>query len=137
MPQPRRVIQADDLVDLHLHTYASDGRWAPETLTTHLREAGFRVAAVADHDTMHSVPEMQARAADAGIELIPAVEMTTRWENRQVHLLVYGIELSAPRAAAFTGVLRLQQEQLRDTAARSVTLIERHGRRIPSLEEVA
>jgi len=137
MPRPRLTLQPEDAVDLHLHTYASDGRWTPEELTAHLREAGFRMAALADHDTMHSVPEMQARTAEAGIELVPAVEMTTRWENRQVHLLVYGVELGAARTAPFEAVLQLQRDQLTASAEHAVAVIEHHGRRIPSLDAVA
>jgi predicted metal-dependent phosphoesterase TrpH len=80
---------------------------------------------------------MRERAADAGIALVPAVEMTTRWENRQVHVLVYGVELGAKRTRTFEAVMRRQQEQLRVTAERAAALIERHGRRIPSLDAVA
>ncbi|MDQ4044306.1 MAG: PHP domain-containing protein [Chloroflexota bacterium] len=137
MVRERVTLSPDDPVDLHLHTFASDGRWTPEELVGYLVEHGFRAAAVADHDTMHSVPEMTRLCAERGIAYIPAVEMTTRWRNRQVHLLVYGIDRSAPRAKRFMDVLDLQQEQLRTTSERAAALLESHGRFIPSLPEVA
>lgn len=133
---PTIRIGPDDAVDLHMHTTASDGRWTPETLTEYLSEHNFRVVAVADHDTMDSVPEMTERAAAAGIHVIPAVEMTTRWQERHVHCLVYGVDPSAPPSAAFKSLMSRQQDNLRATAERVVSLLERHGRHLPSLDEV-
>lgn len=133
----RVILHPDDPVDLHMHTFASDGRWTPEELTAHLHERGFKLFALADHDTMHNVPETAKRASALGIAFIPAVEMTTRWKDRQVHLLVYGIDLDSERSAAFLEVLRRQQEQLQATAERAVALLESHGRFIPSLGDVA
>jgi predicted metal-dependent phosphoesterase TrpH len=134
--QTHAHLAPDDIVDLHMHTYASDGRWTPEELTAHLGEAGFKVVALADHDTLRSVPEMRQRTRAAGIEFIPAVEMTTHWETGQVHLLVYGIDLTAPDSAQFAALLQRQEDNLRDTAQRAIDLIEHNGRRILSLASV-
>lgn len=136
-PATRIRVAADAGVDLHMHTLASDGRWTPETLVAYLKNENFSVIAVADHDTMDSVPEMTERGEAAGIHVLPAVEMTTRWEERQVHCLVYGADLSAPTCAGFQSLLARQQDNLRATAYRMVELLERHGRRLPSLDEVA
>lgn len=130
-------ISPDDFVDLHMHTTASDGRWTPETLIDYLNEHDFRVIALADHDTMDSVPEMIARGAAAGIHVIPGVEMTTRWEERHVHCLVYGIELGTSACSTFEALMNRQQDNLRATAERMVSLLERHGRHLPSLDDVA
>lgn len=132
----RTTLPPDAAVDLHMHTYASDGRWTPAELTDHVRDAGFRLVALADHDTMRCVPEMRRLAGAAGIVVVPAVEMTTRWEDRQVHVLVYGVENGAARSAPFEALLRLQEDQLRAAAERAMTLVERHGRRVPSLASV-
>lgn len=133
----RPFVGPDDAVDLHMHTRASDGQWTPETLVAHLAENSFKVVAVADHDSMHSVPETVERGADVGIHVVPAVEMTTRWEERQVHCLVYGIDLHSAASGTFRALLQRQQDNLTATAERMVSLLERHGRRIPSLDEVA
>jgi 3',5'-nucleoside bisphosphate phosphatase len=130
-------LHPDDPVDLHMHTFASDGRWTPETLVAYLAEHGFRLIALADHDTMHNVPEVGRLAAEQGIGFIPAVEVTTRWRNRQVHLLVYGIAPDDPRSQPFLSVLARQQEQLRTTSERMIELLEAHCRYIPALDDVA
>jgi predicted metal-dependent phosphoesterase TrpH len=132
----RATLGPDDAVDLHMHTFASDGRWSPEELTSYLKEHGFRLVALADHDTMYSVPEMARRTHEAGIHFIPAVEMTTRWEKRQVHLLVYGIDPEASSSAPFMAVLETQQRQLRETSERMIELLDKHCRYIPSLHDL-
>jgi hypothetical protein len=126
----------DDLVDLHLHTLASDGRWTPANLAAYLGQQGFRVAAVADHDTMDSVPAFTEECARFGITVVPAVEMTTRWGDRQLHCLIYGVDLNNPDASNFAALLRRQQTNLVDMSTRIVDLLERHGRKVPSLDEV-
>ncbi|MDQ3547747.1 MAG: PHP domain-containing protein [Chloroflexota bacterium] len=130
------VLGPDDAVDLHMHTFASDGRWSPEELAAYLLVNNFRLVALADHDTMYSVPEMARRTRGAGIHYIPAVEMTTRWEQRQVHLLVYGIDPEADSSAPFMAVLHKQQQQLRETSERMIELLDTHCRYIPSLHEL-
>ncbi|HUG15766.1 MAG TPA: PHP domain-containing protein [Thermomicrobiales bacterium] len=131
------TLHPNDPVDLHLHSTASDGRWTPDSLIAYLAEHGFKLVALADHDTMHNVPAMLQRATEAGIILIPAVEVTTRWRGRHVHLLVYGVDADAERSAAFMRVLRLQQDQLRTTAERMLELLVSHGRFVPSLNDVS
>jgi predicted metal-dependent phosphoesterase TrpH len=132
----RTTLAPDDAVDLHMHTFVSDGRWTPEELTAHLSNEGFKLVALADHDTMRSVPEMRERTQAAGMYYVPAVEMTTSWEDRQVHLLVYGVDIASERARTFAALLQRQEDNLRDTAQRAIDLIERNGRHIPSLASI-
>lgn len=135
-PNTKPFVGPDDAVDLHMHTRASDGRWTPETLVDFLQEHAFKIVAVADHDSMASVPEVTERAAAVGIHVVPGIEMTTRWEERHVHCLVYGMDLDAPESAGFKALLQRQQDNLTATAERMVSLLEQHGRHVPSLEEV-
>ncbi|RIK46176.1 MAG: PHP domain-containing protein [Chloroflexi bacterium] len=131
------LLAPDAAVDLHLHTFASDGRWTHEALVDYLTERQFTVAAIADHDTMHSVPGVTQLARERGITIVPAVEMTTRWNGRQVHLLVYGVDVADPRSEPFRKVLQRQQDQLAETAERMLGLLARHARHTPSLREIA
>lgn len=130
-------IDPEAFVDLHMHTTASDGGWTPPQLISHLHERDFRVAAVADHDSMDSVPAMIELGRDAGIEVIPAVEMTTRWEDRQVHCLIYGIHLERPESRLFRELLDDQQRRLAEMSEHIVKLLDQHGRVVPSLDDVA
>ena len=129
-------LSPDAPVDLHMHTRASDGGWTPETLVEHLVNRHFRVVAIADHDTMDSVPEMVERAGNVGIVVIPAVEMTTRWRDRQIHLLVYGVDLGSEAARPFERLLRRQQDELVAMSERILALLDRNGRKVRSMKEV-
>src|SRR5687768_9128977 len=130
------ALQPTDPVDLHLHTLASDGAWSPAALVDHLAAEGFRVAAVCDHDTQRSVLEATRRAARRGIRIVPGVEVTTRWRDRQWHLLVYGIrpdradEAAAPFRAALADLDALLLGLAEDARQR----LEASGRPLPSLE---
>ncbi len=124
-------------VDLHLHTIASDGFWTAETLIEHLAERGFRVAAVCDHDTQRSVMDAMRLGAARGIQIVPGVEVTTRWAGRQWHVLVYGIrpDRTDPAAAAFRAALTEIDAALQTAAVDAWKRIEASGRPLPSLEE--
>lgn len=80
------------MIDLHMHTLASDGRHTPEDLVARAAAAGIRTMSVTDHDTMASVPAAAAAAAAAGIELVPGIEMTAVHEGRDVHVLGYYLD---------------------------------------------
>jgi len=125
-------------VDLHLHTLASDGFWTPSALIDHLAERQFRVVAVCDHDTQRSVPEAMRLGAERGLTVIPGVEMTTTWSDRQWHLLVYGITPDRTDAAAapFQAALAEVDAILRKNAVDAWKRIEASGRSLPSLTEV-
>ena len=81
-----------ELADLHLHSTYSDGLYTPHELTAQAKAAGITVLALTDHDTLKGLPEMKEAAKEFGINFIPGVEFSTRWENRQVHIIGYGID---------------------------------------------
>lgn len=131
-------LAATDPVDLHLHTHASDGAWTPEGLIDYLVERRFRVASVCDHDTQGSVAEAIRLGEERGIHVIPGVEVTTRWADRQWHLLVYGIhpERTDEAAAPFQSVLTDLDATLSGLAADAQRRIEDSGRALPSLPDL-
>lgn len=80
--------------DLHLHTTASDGCWSPGQLVEQVLRAGVGCFAVADHDSVGSVPQAAALAREGGLAFLPAVEVSSKLNGRLVHILAYGIDLS-------------------------------------------
>ena len=131
-------LQPDAAVDLHLHTYASDGGWAPRELVDYLVEREFRVAAVCDHDTQRSVAEAISYGAERGLTVIPGVEITSGWRDRQLHILVYGIHPDSddPDAADFHAVVRDLDNDLIAKAEDARQRIEASGRPIPLVHEL-
>jgi 3',5'-nucleoside bisphosphate phosphatase len=82
------------LIDLHLHTTASDGRSTPSELVDEAAGAGLTVMAVTDHDTTASVEDVRQRAHARGIDAVPGIEVTAVEDGRDVHVLGYFIDPS-------------------------------------------
>jgi predicted metal-dependent phosphoesterase TrpH len=97
------------LIDLHLHTTASDGRCSPLELVEQAAAAGLTVMAATDHDTTASVHEVRTRAADRGIEAIAGIEVTAVEDGRDVHVLGYFLNPSDISLMAFLA----EQRQIR------------------------
>jgi hypothetical protein len=75
--------------DLHLHTRYSDGTFTPRELVEHAVKLGFTAIAVTDHDTLDAIPEALAAGQELGIEVIPGVEITSRIDTQELHMLAY------------------------------------------------
>lgn len=89
------------LVDLHLHTTASDGRLTARELVDRAIAARLRVMAVTDHDTTASVVEAQGYAAAAGIESISGIEITAVEAGADLHILGYFLDPAHDGLSAF------------------------------------
>jgi 3',5'-nucleoside bisphosphate phosphatase len=77
------------VIDLHMHTTASDGRSTPEELVTQAFDAGIRTMSVTDHDTMAGVARAAAAAAERGMTFVPGIEITSVHGGKDVHVLAY------------------------------------------------
>jgi predicted metal-dependent phosphoesterase TrpH len=80
------------MIDLHLHTTASDGLLAPPDLVALAAAAKLTVISVTDHDTVAGLASARAAAARVGIELIPGIEVTAVKDGQDVHVLGYFID---------------------------------------------
>ena len=86
--------------DLHLHTFFSDGREAPERVIERAVSAGCDVAAVTDHDGMDGVKRALEAGRKLGISVISGVEFSAELEadigsgsrTFYMHLLAYGLD---------------------------------------------
>jgi 3',5'-nucleoside bisphosphate phosphatase len=81
---------------LQLHSSASDGSDEPTDVVRRAKQMGFAAIALTDHDTMAGVREALETAESLGIELVPAVELSTLEGERQIDILGYGIDFSDP-----------------------------------------
>lgn len=104
------------VIDLHLHTTASDGRLSPAALVARAAAAGLRTISVTDHDTVAAIDETAAIAAVSGLRVIPGIEITAVHDARDVHVLGYFFD---HRDAAFLTFLE-QQRSRRVARAREI-----------------
>ena len=89
------------MIDLHLHTTASDGLYEPAVLVDLAWRAGIRTMSVTDHDTVSGLDEVERAAKASGIDFVPGIEITAVHEGRDVHMLGYFIDRTDPALAEF------------------------------------
>lgn len=107
------------MIDLHMHTTASDGRCTPEELIARAQGAGLTTIAVTDHDTMAALPDAAAAAARAGLEFVPGIEITAVSRGRDAHVLAYFLAPDADGLdALIAGQRRRRVERAREIADR-------------------
>jgi 3',5'-nucleoside bisphosphate phosphatase len=80
------------VIDLHLHTTASDGLCEPATLVDLAWRAGIRTMSVTDHDTVAGLPDVERAALAVGMAFVPGIEITAVHEGRDVHVLGYFLD---------------------------------------------
>jgi predicted metal-dependent phosphoesterase TrpH len=111
------------LIDLHLHTTASDGLLAPAALVARAAACGLSTISVTDHDTTAGLAEAEDASRRHGLRLVPGVEITAIEASRDVHMLAYFID---PANAAFVEFLQAQRRdrlgRVRRIAARLADL---------------
>ena len=80
------------IVDLHLHTTASDGRLSPTELVRLAAGNGLKIISVSDHDTTEGLAEAyQAAREFPDLRLIPGIEFSTDIPGDEIHMLGYFI----------------------------------------------
>lgn len=107
------------MIDLHAHTNRSDGSTDPGDLVLQAIEEGVEALAIADHDTLAGYDAAHPIAAARGLELICAVELSTRPRSRTEHrkrepsVHVLGYFLLSPPSPGFREWLESQQASRR------------------------
>jgi len=97
--------------DLHTHSTASDGAYAPAELVRQAASAGVTHIALTDHDSTVGIGEAQGAARECGnIRLIPGVEISVSWQGKSVHIV--GLNVDTRCASLQEGLERLQAIRL-------------------------
>lgn len=110
------------MLDLHIHTTASDGSLTPTQVVQLARKKGFSLIAVTDHDTMGGVAEALEAGKKYNVDVVPGVEISSG-VTLEVHMLGYGMSPDHP-------VMKAMLEDMR--AAR----VERMERIIENLQKM-
>ncbi|MCI8552231.1 MAG: PHP domain-containing protein [Lawsonibacter sp.] len=79
--------------DLHTHSTASDGQYAPAELAELVKKRGAQVWALTDHDSVDGVMEAQAASDQRNLRMLRGVELSAD-DYLNLHILGYGF--SAP-----------------------------------------
>ena len=103
-------------IDLHVHTTASDGTASPKEAVKLAKEAGLSAIAITDHDTVSGYAEAAEAGAKYGLEVVPGIEISTKY-GRAVHILGYYIDPDSDKLApVLEWVVRDRDERNRKMA---------------------
>lgn len=83
-------------LDLHLHTTHSDGSLPPAEVLALAQKAAVSALAITDHDIVSGLPEAFEAGARLGIEVIPGIEISSRYEETELHILGYYLDWKDP-----------------------------------------
>jgi 3',5'-nucleoside bisphosphate phosphatase len=103
------------LVDLHLHSTASDGAQAPALVVRSAATIGLTALALTDHDTCAGVPEALVEGQSLGIDVVPGVELSVYQDGREAHLLglhLAHVEELERRLEVFRNARRARAEEM-------------------------
>ena len=120
------------MIDLHLHTTASDGTASPAQTVQTARELGLTAIAVTDHDTVSGVGEALAHGAALGVEVVPGVEVSSDYRDNNIHVLGYFIDPASPALRAVADWVRVERAERNEKV---VTMLAADGFAI-SMEEL-
>ena len=106
------------IYDLHSHTTASDGCLTPEALVHRAVEMRVGTLAITDHDTTAAIapPREEISRSGLALNLIPGVEISTVWENHEIHIVGLNIDITHPLMCEFLA----QQTERRNQRAQLI-----------------
>lgn len=74
-------------IDLHCHSYISDGALAPAEVVRRAHANGCTLLALTDHDHTGGLAEARAEAQQLGLQLVSGVEISTSWRHHTIHIV--------------------------------------------------
>lgn len=107
------------MIDLHVHSNASDGTLTPSELVALAKESGLTAFALTDHDSIDGIEEALRAGKELGMEVIPGVELSCNYNDEEIHVVGLYIDY---KDAEFVEHLKNFQD-LRDN--RNIKMAER------------
>ncbi len=80
------------MIDLHVHTTASDGQYTPEEIIQKAAEKKIKAIAITDHDTTAGLEKAKTEGEKQGIIVVPGIEINISFPTGEFHLLGLGIK---------------------------------------------
>lgn len=105
-------------IDFHCHSFYSDGECSPLEIFEMALKHQVEALALTDHDSIQGYHELTLLAKNHPIKIIPGLECSVSWQNKELHVLGLGVE---PDNAA---LLRMLQRQAQRRFARAIKIAE-------------
>ena len=107
------------MIDLHVHTTASDGQYTPSQIIQMASEKHISTIAITDHDTVAGLEEGANAAKEHNITFVPGTELNINFPTGEFHLLGLGFKKIAPSLEELLATLVKNRE------IRNVQIIEK------------
>jgi predicted metal-dependent phosphoesterase TrpH len=104
------------MIDLHCHSYFSDGFLSPKALLDKANEAGITLLALTDHDTVEGSRILMEQKTYPQIKVITGIELSVRWKKYDIHILGYNLDLDD------SGLSEVIQKQRSNRTVRAQTI---------------
>lgn len=123
-------------IDLHLHSYYSDGSESPERLVERAAALGYKTVALTDHDGVTGVKEFVKAGEKKGIKAVGGIEFSAYYSmpnpfnpvgpsrRYYVHILGYGID---PSDKHLKKALEKIMDQRRERNEKMIAWFGKHG----------
>jgi hypothetical protein len=86
----------ESLIDLHIHTTASDGTDTPAQAVERAKALGLAAIAITDHDNVDGVAPALAAGQALGLEVIPGIEISADYLGNKAHIVGLFIDPASP-----------------------------------------
>ena len=80
------------MIDLHVHTTASDGQYTPAQIIQKAAEKNIKVIAITDHDTTAGLSEAREAGKQLGVTVVGGIEINITVPTGEFHLLGLGLK---------------------------------------------
>ena len=107
------------MIDLHVHTTASDGQYSPSQIIEAAQNKNISVIAITDHDTVAGIEEGAAAAKKTGVTFVPGTELNINFPTGEFHLLGLGFKRISPSLTSLLDTL------VKNRGLRNVQIIEK------------
>lgn len=108
-----------DYCDLHLHSKYSDGKLSIVELFELANELSIKAVSIVDHDTFKGQCEAIDNASGYNIEYITGVEVSTLYNNTEIHIIGYGMNIYNKKLTA------LFNEMQKKRVLRAIKILEK------------
>src|SRR5512140_1229669 len=105
----QRGAPPDGRIDLHSHSRASDGQYAPAELAEKIARAGVSVWSLSDHDTVAGLGAAAEASGRLALRLVPGIELSAFLERREIHLLGHFVDPEHPGLKRFEDELAVHR----------------------------
>ncbi len=124
------------MIDLHVHSTASDGTFTPSELVEYAITHGISAFALTDHDSVNGLEEAISYAKELSgvvceknpegneLEVIPGIEFSTEYEGKDIHIVGLYVDYKNP---AFVKPLVSFIESRNTRNQKMCALLREHG----------